>query len=417
MEPEPRPPAAASAPDVALPPRVLYLAYWGALEPLGQSLVVPALERMAGRGADLSFVSFEKPSDWRLDGLVEATAHRLRARGIHWIALRYHKRPRIPATLFDIVNGWRVGVSHGRRTGIRVVHGRTFVGGLIGRTVAATLGVPFIYHNEGFYPDEMVDGGFWSEGSSLHRVTKALERRLYEGADGLVVLSSRAARIVGDLPTVRRRGTPMVVVPSCVDLQRFVPRTIPPSGGPMRLVYSGGVGGRYQIDRIARFVAVLAQEVPARLVLFTREPHVSLARIISAGGLREDQWESQFVPHAEMPARLAAAHAGLNFLARGAGESGASPTKIGEYWACGLPVVTTPGIGDIDELITHFRSGVIVPEHTDAAYRRAAGDLRELVADPGLRDRCRAAAEAHYALEPACDRQVGLYRVLTAQPP
>lgn len=397
-------------------PRVLYITYWGALEPLGQSLVVPALERMAGNGAALSLLSFEKPADHRSEDLVRATAERLRSHGVPWVPLRYHKKPRIPVTLFDVLNGWRVGVSLGRRRRVQLVHGRTYVGGLIARAVATTLGVPFLYHNEGFYPDEMVDGGFWAEGSALHRVTRALERRLYGGADAVIVLSSPAARRVEDIPSVQRRRTPVIVVPSCVDLQRFVPGSSAPREGPLVLLYSGGVGGRYQMDRISRFTAVLAEGVSVRLVVLTREPRAVVARMLSAGGLSDALWVGHSVPHSEMPAHLAAAHAGLNFIASGAGAIGASPTKIGEYWACGLPAVTTPGIGDIDDLITRFRSGVIVPEHTDEAYRRAGADLRGLLADPGLRARCRAAAEAHYALGPACDRQVRLYRQLSARP-
>jgi glycosyltransferase involved in cell wall biosynthesis len=116
-----------------------------------------------------------------------------------------------------------------------------------------------------------------------------------------------------------------------------------------------------------------------------------------------------------MPARLAGASAGLFFLARGSSELGCSPTKIGEYWATGLPVVTTPGVSDTDELIGRFRCGVIVADHTEPAYQRAGAELRALLSDPDLGGRCRAAAEAHYALEPACDRQIGLYRALSAR--
>jgi glycosyltransferase involved in cell wall biosynthesis len=398
-----------SPPDIdGSHPRVLYMAYWGALEPLGQSLVVPALERMDARGVALSLVTFEKPADLRSESLVRATQGRLR--GIPWVSLRYHKKPRIPATLFDVANGWRTGVLLGRRCKAQLVHGRTFVGGLIGRVVATTLGVPFLYHNEGFYPDEMVDGGFWAEGSPMHRVTRNLERRLYEGADGLIVLSSRAARRVENLPTVSRRGTPVIVVPSCVDLQRFVPGAASSRPGPLRLVYSGAIGGRYELGRIGRFVAILAERTPVRLAVLTREPRAVVAGMLAAGGLPGSLWESRFIPHLEMPARLASEDAGLIFLARGISEFGCSPTKIGEYWACGLPIITTPGVSDTDELIERFRCGVIVPEHTDEAYRRAGADLHSLLADPDLHVRCRAAAEAHYALEPACDRQVQLYR-------
>jgi glycosyltransferase involved in cell wall biosynthesis len=390
-------------------PRVLYATYWGALEPLGQALVLPALERMAAQGVALSLLSFEKAGDLRSRSLVEATEERLRACGTSWVALRYHKRPRLPATIFDVVNGWRTGVWLGRRRKVQVVHGRTFVGGLIGRAVATTLGVPFVYHNEGFYPDEMVDGGFWAQDSPMHRVTRALERSLYEGADGLIVLSSRAARRVESLPSVSQKRTPVIVVPSCVDLQRFVPGTASSRTGPLRLVYSGAVGGRYELDRVGRFVAVLAERAPVRLAVLTRESRAIVAQMLAAGGLQEPLWESCFVPHTEMPARLASEDAGLFFLARGISELGCSPTKIGEYWACGLPIITTPGVSDTDEIIARLRCGVIVPEPTDEAYRRAGADLQVLLADPDLHVRCRAAAKAHYALEPACDRQVQLY--------
>jgi hypothetical protein len=94
-----------------------------------------------------------------------------------------------------------------------------------------------------------------------------------------------------------------------------------------------------------------------------------------------------------MPKELATQDAGLFFLARGLSEHGCSPTKIGEYWAMGLP-------------------GVIVNDHTDAEYRRAIGELRLLLQDPHLASRCRRAAETHYALAPACERQVRLYETI-----
>jgi glycosyltransferase involved in cell wall biosynthesis len=186
---------------------------------------------------------------------------------------------------------------------------------------------------------------------------------------------------------------------------------------PIRLVYSGAVGGRYQLDRLGRFVAKLAERVPTRLLVLTREPRERVATMLRAGGLDERLWQMDFAPHGEMPGRLASQDAGLFFLARGQSEIGCSPTKIGEYWACGLPVVTTAGVSDTDEVIRRFGCGAVVRNHTDEAYLEAGTCLVELLADPGLRLRCRAAAEEHYALEPACDRQVQLYQRLCGTPP
>ncbi|HXF39137.1 MAG TPA: glycosyltransferase, partial [Blastocatellia bacterium] len=87
--------------------------------------------------------------------------------------------------------------------------------------------------------------------------------------------------------------------------------------------------------------------------------------------------------------------------------------KIGEYWAMGLPVVTTPNVSDTDEIIRRERVGVVVRENSDDAYRSAARELKALLEDEELAARCRRAAEDHYSLDRACDRQFDLYRDLT----
>jgi glycosyltransferase involved in cell wall biosynthesis len=116
-----------------------------------------------------------------------------------------------------------------------------------------------------------------------------------------------------------------------------------------------------------------------------------------------------------MPGELAMHDAGIHFLAQGLSEHGGSPTKIGEYWAAGLPIVVTPNAGDSDEIVRRERVGVIVEEHSDEAYSRAAAELRSLLQDGDLANRCRRAAEAHYALGPACERQFSLYRELASR--
>jgi glycosyltransferase involved in cell wall biosynthesis len=78
----------------------------------------------------------------------------------------------------------------------------------------------------------------------------------------------------------------------------------------------------------------------------------------------------------------------------------------------GLPLIATPGLGDVDEIVRAERVGVTVPAHTDEAYREAVSELLSLVGEPDLAARCRAAAERHYGLEAACERQLAIYRAL-----
>jgi glycosyltransferase involved in cell wall biosynthesis len=186
------------------------------------------------------------------------------------------------------------------------------------------------------------------------------------------------------------------------------------TGGAVRFVYSGAVGGRYELDRAGRFLATAAEELgPIRLTVLTRADQTLVAEMLSRGGLPPDTWSVECLPHAEMPGELRRHQAGLFFLARGRSEHGCSPTKIGEYWACGLPVVTSPQVSDMDDIIASKGAGVVVADHSDESYRKAARQLKSLLLDPGLARRCREAAEEHYALDPAVSRQFELYeRVL-----
>lgn len=400
------------ATDSLQQPRVLYVVYWGAAEPLGQALVVPAVQRLASLGVKLTLVTFDKPSDLQPDRIAPIR-ETLDAAGVRWVSLRYHKRPQAAAKLFDLAQGWGHSLAAGLgRTD--VVHARTFFGGIIGLVVAPLLGAKLVFHAEGFYSDEMVDGGAWSPRSSRYRVARWLEGQLLDRADAVIALSHRARQAILERQAARHRAVPVAVVPSTVDLDKFKPSTdAMPSRQCLTLLYSGSIGYRYLFDRAARFAAVAAGELGGvRLRVLTRTDRRVVEQILSTSGLPAEAWSVDTLPYAAMPAALAQCHAGLFFLTQGRSNSGFSPTKVGEYWACGLPVVTTPDASDVDAIVRTDRVGVVVEGHTDDHYVAAARALRELVADPDLSLRCRRAAEAHYSLTKACETQLELYRAI-----
>jgi len=127
-------------------------------------------------------------------------------------------------------------------------------------------------------------------------------------------------------------------------------------------------------------------------------------------GLRGFGWTLRSAAYSEMPSLLVKHQVGLFFLRRGISELGCSPTKIGEYWASGLPVITTSNVSDTDEIIRTENVGVIVRDQSIESYKNAFKQIKELLGDPDLAARCRLAAEKHYSLTPACERQMSLYK-------
>jgi glycosyltransferase involved in cell wall biosynthesis len=398
-------------------PRILYIAYWGAAEPLGQSLVLPAVKQLAELGGDLTLVTFEKPNDLSRHEEISRIRATLVEQGIRWLGLRYHKTPKIPATLFDFVQGCLRSIIASLRNRPDVIHARTFIGGLIGITVAWILRSKLIYHNEGFYPDEQVDAGVWKIDSPHYKIAKALENFLYSHADGVIALSHKGKSKIESLPQLRQKQTPTIVVPSCVDLDHFKsnrPGEVEPDSR-LRMVYVGSVGGRYYFDRVVRFAFIASQLREVHLRVLTQTDHKTVLPILEASGLPDGYWSVDSVPYQSMPDELANQHVGIHFLSQGLADFGGSPTKIGEYWAAGLPAVVTSNAGDTDDIIRREGVGVIVENHSDEEYRRVSMELLKLLEDPNLAFRCRRAAETNYALSSACNDQFRLYEMLTSK--
>ena len=134
--------------------------------------------------------------------------------------------------------------------------------------------------------------------------------------------------------------------------------------------------------------------------------------MLSDGGLSPNDWQLEAIRYEDIPKRLAEHHVGIHFLQKGISEHTGSPTKIGEYWAVGLPVVITSNMSDNDEIIQEENVGVVIKSHTDKSYLDGFEKLQQLLADSQLSLRCRQTAENHCALVSACDKQLALYKQL-----
>ena len=95
--------------------RVLFISYNGMLDPLGQSQVLPYLRELASRGVRFTLLSFERAKAFEPQGVsqCEQLRDKLKAQGIEWHWLRYHQRPSIPATIYDVMAGYRKAASVG----------------------------------------------------------------------------------------------------------------------------------------------------------------------------------------------------------------------------------------------------------------------------------------------------------------
>lgn len=407
-------------------PRVLYIVYWGAAEPLSRAVAIPPVLALAKRGVQVTFLTFEHPEDLANPAQMAELRRTFKEAGVRWLWVPYHHKPQAPATAFDLLQGaLKVLSTRGWRR-FDIVHGRTLVGGLLGGMLAPILGAKFLFANEGYYADERVDSGTWTVDTPSYKAARWAEHAMYARADAILPLSDSSSKEIAELTYVAGRGVLMRTARPAVDKSRFADLT--PAkwqpGQPLQLLYAGTVGGegapvqpgvanRYRLDEIGRFVArARASGVDARLRVLTIAPPEIVRDLMEKAGLAASAWTVDKVPAEAIPGEMSRAHAGMHFMEPGLSAHAGAPTKVGEYWAAGLPIVVTPGIGDAGSIAPAERVGVAVQDHSEAGHMRALQELLELLADPDLARRCRQAADEHYGLERVIDTHLELYAQL-----
>jgi hypothetical protein len=393
----------------------LYICYLSLEDPLVHSQVVAYLTGLAARGHTIHLLTFEPELPDERRRALEAD---LGARGITWHSLRYHKRPSLPATIFDALAGAVVAARLVRRHGLDAIHARSHVPAAMALIARRLTKSRMIFDLRGLMAEEYADAGHWRQGGIPFRITKRVEAAAIRAADAMVVLTER----VRDYLFPDGGSPPLEVIPCCADLSeieaqhdaRAATRAELDAGERPVLLYVGKFTGWYMEREMVDFFAAARAELPGLLfVVVTQADREPALAALAARGIGAEDFRITSSPPGEIGRYLAAADAGIAFIRPCLSKISSSPTKIGEYLGGGLPVVSGTGIGDVDALLSADGVGVLVPEFADDAYTAAARRLAELIGDPATRGRCRSVAERELSLaEVGIPRYDRLYRGL-----
>jgi glycosyltransferase involved in cell wall biosynthesis len=363
-------------------------------------------------GIEVSLLTFEPrlKQSWSEQEIREERA-RLAAKGITWYYLPYHKRPSLPATLYDIARGARLASRLVRAHDIKIVHARGHVPALMGALVKRSArGVRMLFDIRGFMPEEYTDAGLWPENGLLYRGVKRVERFLFASSDAFVVLTEKARQILfPGCDEADKQHRPIAVIPCCVDFKRYAAaeavgrdelRRALKLTGRRVIVYVGSFGGWYMTDEMARFLAVAHREDPqAYSLILTQSDAAMVSARLKSVGIRDQDFFVGRVPPDEVPRYLLASDVAISFIKACYSKQSSSPTKIAEYLAGGLPVITNAGVGDVDSVIETDRVGVVLDKFKDESYREALHAVEAMRSAGGLSARCRASAEKHFDIE------------------
>ena len=398
-------------------PSVLYIASASISDPLIVSQVVRYLEQMQHSLASCHLITFERDGSEDLSNVSEE----LLASGIHWHPIKAWKRLRSVGFWFDRHRALACARRIVAEENIGIVHCRSFLAGTLGRKLKGR-DVRFLYDMRGLWSLEKRDKGTIRY-PLMFKVAQGLEQKLFRDADHIVSLTHSGKRYL----LAAGVDAPIDVIPTCVDLQRFHP-PVPhldnqcstdriQNADILNVVSAGTLGAGYLADEMFRFGALLKTKWQAASFRVLTASNVG--QVIHAAenaGLPESCLSVAKVSPDAVPDELTRADVGLCFVMPTEAKVASCPTKLGEYLACGLPVIATDGVGDVTHILEGNRVGVVLRHDDQSSWQAVIQKLEMLLQDPELKTRCRRVAERQFGLAEGASEYLRIYAEMVGVP-
>lgn len=391
--------------------RVLFVTWDGPRSTYLQGLFLPIFAALRPLGFAFHVLQFT----WADAGERAALGRVCRAAGVSYQSVTIWRRPVAFGGLATALWGRTIVRRAIKALGIQLLVPRSTLPAIATMLAAKNEAtrLPILLDADGLPHDERVEFNGASPTGLAYRLLRDLEAWSVRRADAVMVRTSRAGRILADRAGTGVDEAHFHLVANARDERLFQPlkssaRALRRDQLGMRseqplLVYAGSsLTGKYRGDAMFRFFRHVRTARPdARLLLLMPDYGEVQALLALHPDLAPACEFRNCAPH-EVPAWLGAADLGLALIHATFSMQAVAAIKLGEYLLCGVPVLSSWGVGDTEAVIA-ADVGWCLAEPDEASLAAAASWFTDRVLPDreGYRRRCRAAGLAHFSLETA----------------
>ena len=365
--------------------KVLFISYDGLLDQLGASQILPYLEGLKSDVDRIYIISFEKRDKMNERG--KELFQNLRKKGIDWHPLMFTSKYGTLGKVFDAIKMQYSAFYLSWRRSIDIIHCRSHLPAIVGRTVKLIFGSKFIFDFRGLWVDERIDKGGWDLKFFFHRFQykflKFIESFLISGSDHIVVLTEKVIKEVQYLG--KQNIEAISVIPCCADYSHFkiinndsnLKTDLNISQNSTVIGYLGSVGKMYMIREMILFFKEYLSINPSS-ILFVVTEEINEFMIIAEKELNPQQLENIRIRSAsrdKVPEYINLMDIMAMFCVPTYARIAACPTKMGESFACGVPIISNKGIGDVSKIVLKIKGGIVL---NDITSKSIAFGIREL---------------------------------------
>ncbi len=352
-------------------------------EGVGSSQIIPLVVRLANAGLRINLISYEKitPSNDLVDFFQS-------------INVDWNSRSFGPSGTIGGIK--RLNDLKNEIPKTKLIHARSDIPAV---SAVYSHQAPVLWDVRSLWADQKIMIQNNTANKLLYKAYRQLEKI---SASKSIAMSTLTQAVV---PILQERNTRLpnlrTVVPTAVDLDRF--KLNPKVPSKIRALFSGTYNEYYDLILSAKFMNELRRIVPVEThwarPLESNKSQIEVGETLVFPSSQVGM--SQLIPHYSFGVSVCKSDAGPSLTA-------AMPTKIGEFLACGRPIVVNRGLGDMDEFIREFNAGVILDEQIET-LQESANRLVNLLLDPETPFRCRALAEKYFSMDIGASRYLDLY--------
>jgi glycosyltransferase involved in cell wall biosynthesis len=403
--------------------KILFLSYDGMTDPLGQSQVLPYLKGLSGYGYSFTILSCEKPDIYKKNK--ELILESIEGYPINWAPVPFLRNPFGISTFLNLRNLNNAADKLQLINDFDMVHSRSGPATGIALRLKKKYKTKFLNDIRGFWADERVDGNMWNKKNPLfkilYRYFKNLEFECLRNADYNVCLTYAAKKEISSWENNIPSPLNLEVIPCSVDLKLFnsanldektkakLKSELGVKDSDIIITYLGSIGGWYLTAEMMLFCKVLSDIVPQVKFLFIAPHRHDLIRQIAGKyNIPEDKIIITHGTRNEVPALLSFGKYSLFFIKECYSKLASSPTKHAEIMAMGIPVITNSGIGDVENIVNKYHSGIILQKLDMINYNKAAKKIQENIHFDSAE--IRHGAEEYYSLENSIGKYLKVYQ-------
>ncbi len=390
--------------------RILYISYDGLTDQLGQSQILPYIVNLSDK-YNFTIISAEKPDAYKQKK--EQIEQICKKHNIRWYPVSYTKKPPILSTVRDIKKIRKLAYKLHQEQNFDIVHCRSYIAAIIGQKMKQKYGIKFVFDMRGFWADERLDGKIWNKNKRHYRMVynyfKKKEKHFFENADAIISLTHKGKQILQNEWKVKND---IYVIPCATDIDLFKPKGFAKkTSESLTIAYLGSIGTWYMLDEMLDFFKVLLEKYPkSKFKFITKEIPASILNKAIARDIDLEHFIVKQADRQSVPKELEDVDLGIFFIKPVFSKNASSPVKQGEFMSMGIPIISNKGIGDTDEIVNKYNSGVLVSEFTTEEYRKVVDKIPDILQLD--RKKIRDGAIDYFSLNKGVDSYDKVYRKL-----